>query len=107
MASPLGWSQAAARSGLAGLPRPFRTFGRDDRTVKLIAADVALLSSLLDDALKVPPSERETWLAASLGATWIAWSHARELLAQEASRETGGLIDRLPSFTARGLRRRR
>ena len=73
---------------------------RDEGAVKLVAADIARLSSLLDDALEVAPSDREAWLAASLGGDLKRLGPTlRKLLAKEASQETGGLIDRLPVFT--------
>jgi tetratricopeptide (TPR) repeat protein len=67
--------------------------------LKLSAVDISRLSGLLDEALELSPAAREAWLS-SLGHDLAHLAPTlRELLAKEASGETGELIDRMPAFT--------
>lgn len=71
--------------------------------MKLTAADIAELSSLLDQALDLTPAQREEWLAHSVGGgLGYLVPSLRAMLALEASGATGYLIDKPPVFTAAG-----
>ena len=54
-------------------------------------ADLGRLSTLLDEALDLPLSERERWLAALEGEAVALAPQLRDLLARAASKETGDL----------------
>ncbi len=57
------------------------------------------LSTLLDEALNLPPADRGAWLAGLSGDSLVLVPTLRDLLAKHASKETADLIDRLPAFT--------
>ena len=65
-------------------------------------ADLSRLSTLLDEALDLPVSEREAWLAALDGEAATLAPTLRNLLARSASRNTADLLQRGPSFTVIG-----
>ena len=68
----------------------------------MIPADLSRLSTLLDEALELPLSEREEWLAALEGEAASLAPVLRELLGRPASKETADLLDRGPAFTVPG-----
>ncbi|MDE2372344.1 MAG: protein kinase [Burkholderiales bacterium] len=63
------------------------------------AAELRLLSELLDRALDLPETERESWLAGLQGEAARLAPTLRELLARAASGETDDLLARGPVFT--------
>ncbi|HET9205133.1 MAG TPA: serine/threonine-protein kinase, partial [Burkholderiaceae bacterium] len=67
--------------------------------MKLDVADLARLSTLLDQALDVPPAERGAWLAALDAQVAHLGPTLRELLAKDSARDGSDLIDRMPVFT--------
>lgn len=62
--------------------------------------ELRTLSDLLDQAIDLPPAEREAWLAGLQGQALLLAPTLRELLAKHALGETGELIGQLPPFTA-------
>lgn len=62
--------------------------------------DLRRLSTLLDEALDLPSSEREQWLTALQGDAAALAPTLRDLLARAASKETGDLLEHGPRFTA-------
>lgn len=60
------------------------------------------LSELLDTALELPESERDTWFAALQGDDAALALTLRDLLARQASDETSDLMDAPPAFTIAG-----
>ncbi|MGZ5185503.1 MAG: protein kinase domain-containing protein [Caldimonas sp.] len=61
-------------------------------------ADLSRLSTLLDQALDLPMSEREAWLAALDGEALALAPTLRDLLARSGLRNTDDLLDRGPAF---------
>ena len=57
------------------------------------------LSTLLDEALELDEAAREAWLVALPGESAELAPTLRKLLARQASKETGDLLDRPPRFT--------
>lgn len=66
----------------------------------LPATDLARLSTLLDEAEEVEPTERECWLASLQGESARLAPALRDLLARQASMETDDLLERPPAFAA-------
>jgi eukaryotic-like serine/threonine-protein kinase len=62
------------------------------------AQDWAALSDLLDQALDLPPAEREAWLNALDGEHLIHREALRALLATQAEIETGDFLAELPAL---------
>ncbi len=60
------------------------------------------LSELLDTALDLPESERDTWFAGLQGDDAELGPTLRDLLARQASQETSDLLERPPAFTIAG-----
>lgn len=65
-------------------------------------ADLSRLSTLLDEALDLPFSEREALLPALEGVATPLAPALRELLGRPASKETAELLDCGPAFAAPG-----
>ena len=61
------------------------------------------LSALLDTALELPESERDSWLGQLTGDDTPLAPTLRELLARQASRETADLLERPAAFTVAGV----
>jgi len=64
----------------------------------LPAADLARLSTLLDEAEKLDPAALETWLAGLQGESARLAPALRAMLARQASKETDELFDRPPAL---------
>src|SRR5688572_25054301 len=64
--------------------------------------DLRKLSTLLDEAFKLPASGLEPWLAGLQGDAVHLAPRLRELLQQHASKETIAVLRGLPEFTAVG-----
>ena len=60
------------------------------------------LSELLDTALELPESERDTWFAGLQGDDAALAPTLRDLLARQAFNETSDLLDAPPAFTIAG-----
>jgi len=63
---------------------------------------LARLSVLLDTALDLPESERDSWLGHLKGDDAALGTTLRELLVRHAAKETADLLERPPAFTVTG-----
>jgi serine/threonine protein kinase len=68
--------------------------------MKLTAEQWQAVSTLLDQALELPPSERGTWLAQVPGMEPEVGEALRQMLEREAEAETAQLLRTLPKRTA-------
>ena len=63
---------------------------------------LARLSVLLDTALDLPESERDSWLGHLKGDDAALGTTLRELLVRHAAKETADLLERPPAFIVTG-----
>jgi hypothetical protein len=66
-----------------------------------VAADWPALNALLDEALALPPAEREPWLQRLHGPHALLKDTLGRLLAVQAGIETGNFLGTLPRLDAR------
>ena len=64
--------------------------------------DLRKLSTLLDEAFRLSPSDYEAWLAGLQGDALRLAPRLRQLLQQHAGKETAALLQGVPEFTAVG-----